>query len=119
MIDYRPYRPRTHNFLLKKLRQTLNTMQMRDWQVELYYGDIPPTCLQSQSDKVGACKYWIYNLDAVIWVNWSGCKADNQDPLDVLLHEVAHIWLAYETNEERQANILALLIGNTIVKEKK
>jgi Mlc titration factor MtfA (ptsG expression regulator) len=97
----------------------MNVLQLRDWSIDFCYGNIPPEQLTSSSDKAGSCIFWTENLRAIIWVNKKVCKDDNQDPLNVVLHEIAHVWLCHEEDEERQANVLALLLENQIVKEKK
>lgn len=97
----------------------MNRMQMRDWQVEFYFGDIPPRNLETQREKLGATYYNAQYLTATIWVNKEGCKRDDCDPLNVLLHEVAHVWMNYEDDEERQANVIALLLETEINTEKR
>lgn len=42
MIEQRPYRNRTHGYLFKRLKHSMNQLQMRDWNVEFNYGDTPP-----------------------------------------------------------------------------
>ena len=108
-MDNIPYKNRTHAQLDKALRSILNKLQMRDWEVEFVTGAIPPKGLEDKYDNSASASYRTDMLKAVIFVNTVLCKERNEDPLWNMYHEVFHIWLAYQENEERQCNILAAL----------
>lgn len=111
MIKTIPYQNRTFKFLLKKLFELQNKLQMRDWQIDLIYGDSIPEDMSAKITDMGNCNFDTDTLEACIWIHKAACKIKNTDPLNVLYHEMAHVWLQYTEDEERQANILALLIG--------
>jgi len=104
------FKHRDYGVLVKRLKETLNKLQMRDWEVTLVYGPIPPDELRDKWENAGSCAFWTEWLQAVIWINIQECQNQNRDPLHVLLHEIAHIWLAYQDDEERECNILASIL---------
>lgn len=104
------YKPRTHKFLESRLRKALNDLCMRDWEVNLITGEYVPNLFLDVCDNAASVKHDTSTLKADIWINFGLAKKNNQDPLNLLYHEVAHIWWAYCDDEERQCNILALLM---------
>ena len=107
------YKKRTDKQLHDALRHTLNTLCMRDWEVDLVIGGVPPKELSNQWENAASVSYNVATLKAVIYINIPKCAEDNQDPLCNLYHEIFHIWLNYCDDEERQCNILAnILMGS-------
>ena len=105
-----PYEYRTPKYLEGQLRKALNVLCLRDFEVTLEVGVIPPKGFE---DCIGNCGAVIHDSDvlqAEIWINTAACKAEDRDPLHALMHEVGHIWLN-DRNEEVQCNVLAGLLS--------
>jgi hypothetical protein len=106
----KPFKNRRHDTLTKRLRIALNMMQMRDWDVDLEYGDLLPLrWIKDDDDAMARVDYCTDTLTAFIWVSPERCKKNNTDPLSALYHEVAHIFLEVH-NEEVRCNVIARLI---------
>lgn len=111
-VDIPSYKPRTHQFLLNQLKKAMNKLQLRDWEITLSTDAQAPAQLRDKWENAGSCVFWDEWLQAVVWINVAECRAQNMDPLHVMLHELAHIWLGYCENEERQCNVIGgLLMG--------
>lgn len=110
MIDFTPYKRRTHKQLHNMLRKWLNALQMRDWQVELIFDTIPEEIAQGKVQP-GGVTYQTETLQAKIWIDIDQCKAINEDPLYILGHEVTHIWLDVGHDEELQCNTLSQILN--------
>lgn len=106
-IDNIPYKKRTHDFLENRLRKMLNRLNMRDWKIELYTGEIPPKDLFDHHKNAACVRYDTGTLTATMYVNIPKCKEDDQDPLWNMYHEIFHVWLNYCDEEELQCNVLA------------
>lgn len=116
MIPVPQYKTRTHEQLLAGLKFAANELQMRDWEYDFTSGNQPPENLEMRRGEVGKCIYYIDNLKATIFVHLIRCQENNMDPLDVLFHEMWHIFLAYhgvsgdDDRIERMCNIGAILL---------
>jgi len=115
MIKDPGYRKRRQDTMCKYLRKALNSLQMRDWGVDLEVGDEIPKRFASDDD--GDCVARVFfdsdTLHAFIWVSPGRCKVDGVDPLNAMYHEIAHIFHIIH-NEEVWCNVLALLISNLL-----
>ena len=105
-----PYQKRTQKQLQDALKKILNLLCMRDWEIELVVGTTQPKELSAEWNCSASVSYNVAMLKAVLFVNPLLCAERNEDPLWNLYHEVFHIWLNYQEDEERQCNILASLI---------
>ena len=111
MIQEPIYRNRQYKQLLSKLKEAQNTLQMRDWQIDLEVGDTPPKRFIDKDNGDSVCRAWYdtTNLKAHIWISPARCKKENTDPLFNLYHEIGHIW-SETHNEETRCNIVASLL---------
>ena len=111
-IQQPPYRPRSDKYLDKRLRETLNLLQMRDWNVTLEIGDGVPVRFQDSDNGTSVCRCWYYAplFQAEIWISPHRCKVENTDPLFNMLHEVAHCFLDGGPHEEAKCNVIATLL---------
>ena len=111
MIKHPPYKSRSHDYLLRRLREAANTLQMRDWQLTLEVGDNVPERFRDDDNGRSVCRCWYYQpcLMAEIWISPERCKKEKTDPLFNLYHEIAHIW--HETHDEEvRCNVMAGLL---------
>ena len=74
-------------------RWTLNTLQMRDWQIDVYDNG-------KHDDCYGNAEYDIYTLKGIIWVNKELCRKKNKNPYSTAIHEILHIFVGYKMGEE-------------------
>ena len=100
MIEINPYRRRSFDFLFESLKTCLNYVQMRDWKIELSYGDTVPPMFRDEDNgtSIGRSRFHKPSLAAQIWISPTRCKSENADPLFILYHEIGHIW--QETHDE-------------------
>ena len=108
MIEKPTYQTRTTKELMRWLKDLQNLLQMRDWSIELIYGDeVVP-----EFDNEVSCGYMNYeegHLTGTIWVSPLRCKAAGVDPKFVVAHEVAHAFQDSH-NEETRCNIIVSLL---------
>ena len=105
------YTDRTHEYLQECLDMALTILELRDWSVKLYSGEVPPKELREGINDAGIVKYDRHRLCASIFINIPICKEEDEDPAWNLFHEVCHIWFnTRDENEELQCNVLALLL---------
>ena len=95
---------------MRATREARNALQLRDWEIELYSGEIPPKGFEPYYLNSGATLSERDVLRARIWINMLQCKEQNHDPLAVVLHEISHIWLEAMEDDELMCNILTLLM---------
>jgi hypothetical protein len=111
MIKRPPYKHRTIAQLNNVLRATLNKLEMRDWQVDIETGSVPPLDFKDMPEADGAafCRFEYAHHYAYIWIDPTRAKVINADPVWLLLHEVGHIFHDIH-DEETRCNIIAKLI---------
>ena len=112
MIQPPKYRKRSDEFLNDRLRKALNTLNLRDWMVELFTDDdIPERFFDDDAgDSPAMVVHESQYKIARIWVSPGRAKRDNVDPLFYLLHEVGHIWQDNHTEEFKCNTIASLLL---------
>ena len=106
-----PNKKYTHVQLDKILRETLNRLQMRDWEVVLFTGNMPPKEHEKYYDHSASIVYDKGMLTATLFVNFLLCAERNENPEWNLKHELSHLFVNYrDDNEELQANIIANIL---------
>lgn len=108
MITEYQFQRATLEQLTDCVKWTLNLLQMRDWQVDVY--DVA----NIQTD-YGNSELDTNTLSAKVWVNVAGCKEDNKNPIATAIHEVLHIFLTYRTSNENLNDELTVLTLEPIV----
>ena len=111
MITPPKYKTRTIEYLTERIRIAQNRLQMRDWLIDLDYGDSVPENFQDydNDNAVARCEYSSDLLKAYIWISPKRCKKENADPVFILYHEIGHLFHEVH-NEEVRCNILASLL---------
>lgn len=116
MIPIPPYKTRTHEQLLAGLKFAANELQMRDWQYDIYSGCEPMEEFGMKKSDLGKSLVYVQNLMCRIYIHIGRCAEYNNDPLDVLFHEIWHAYLDYneckaEGNPlERMCNLGAIFL---------
>jgi hypothetical protein len=122
------YFPADFDFLMIFIRWYQNSLNLRDWEISLEFGDDLP-CWSNVEDEndvegiLGLCLPDFFNLRAKIWINQIGCERDDCHPLMVLAHELTHTLFSFIENISfREQDILChkleYLMVNQFCKEK-
>ena len=102
MIHKPKYRTRTVKDLRRFVKDCQNALQMRDWQIDLIYGDtIPKEFVEGDDGNPAYIKYEHGHLTASIWVSPIRCARDNTDPRFNVAHEIAHAFQDSHSEEVR------------------
>lgn len=107
------FQKRTQVELTTRLKATLNSLNLRDWQVSLVMGADLPAGFEDCGGHCAAVVYDVDQLTAEIYINPEVCELEDRDPLHALLHEVGHIWINDSHNEEVKVNTIASLLCPT------
>ncbi|MHA1883059.1 MAG: hypothetical protein ACTSUO_08445 [Candidatus Thorarchaeota archaeon] len=99
-------------------------MNMRDWKIDVEYGDEPPFWETSGDDgRLGSSVAKREYYRGWIWVSPERCKVDDLHPVVVVMHEMLHLF--FENNkvksdeEERVANTLDCILFEAWMNEQK
>lgn len=78
--------------LTRALRWAINKLNMRDWEIELDYGDCVPDWAKDVADKddLGYSLFYPHRFCGNIWIADASHKKDNENPIQTLFHEVVH-----------------------------
>lgn len=78
--------------LTRALRWVINKLNMRDWEIELEYGDCVPDWAKDEAEKtdLGYSLFYPYRFCGSIWIAGGSHKKDNENPIQTLFHEVVH-----------------------------
>ena len=116
------WKPTTHKQLRKQMGVFKRMLHLRDWKFYLNTKNVPSREMKLHlaekdgEDDDDSPDYMFsgrgYVMDgrqeAYIWVPLGTCEADNEDPTEVLFHEISHIfYTAYHENEELMVSILS------------
>ena len=121
------YRKSSHTEMLRALRRAKNTLNLRDWDIRLYYGKtIPGWVIRSpyETDKdplLGEVLPYPDQFAARIWVSSCRCAQCNTHPITTLFHEMIHLFLhlyhtpdkAFSEREDREVRTLEYHLWNS------
>lgn len=104
-----PYEKITFGKLLGVIKWAQNKLSLRDWTIELEFGDELPKWADWNDDRMASIQSNTPYLSAKLWVSQSRCKSSNCNPISVVLHELLHTLLYHyniQNHDERLVNIL-------------
>lgn len=86
------YQRTTFADLTKALRWAVNKLNLRDWEIELDYGDCVPDWAKDEAgkDDLGYSLFYPYRFCGNIWIAGASHKKDNENLIQTLFHEVIH-----------------------------
>ena len=102
------------------IRWCQNQLQLRDWLVDLDLSDTPPVEMKDIEEEIhGTIQYAMTRRKALIWIDLEQVKADNDNPLTVVIHEMLHLMVKanVEGEDEDAVCILEPLIYRLYCKE--
>jgi hypothetical protein len=120
VIEYQ-YQRATHEQLVKCLRWCQNQLQLRDWKIDIFTGEMPPAKLQEEPEVL--CLYGMQvgsleTLEATIWVNTPKLQKDKRNPYSTVIHEACHCMLqARHEDSEIIVRILEPILYRLYIKE--
>lgn len=116
-VDQAPYRSVRHQTIFRVVRWCQNQLNLRDWEIEVSYGDSLPSWVEDstikENNSAGQCNSLSEYFKGQIWVSPERCKASNYHPVSVVIHEMLHIFFHHyqiTDQDERMLNILESLL---------
>lgn len=117
MKHKRNYFPERTGFKIRTKAELLDSTRwwkvhccMSDWVIDLSLRTPPPVWVDRPIDNsLGRSSTSDIFYFAKIWINLPNCVKDDADPMSVLFHELAHVWLnaqGFLDHHERFVNTL-------------
>jgi len=91
-IDQAPYCVVRFGTIEKAVRWSQNRLNLRDWVIDIYYGEQVPLWANPKSSLSGQSETDFSHMRAKVWINPEGCKVADYHPVAVAIHEVLHIF---------------------------
>ena len=101
-LTYPCYIKRSNKELLNAIEECKTLMRLSDWDIELVTQP-----LSDDKEVDGEVEHNLSRMEANIYIDHVICKEQNEDPLCILLHEMAHI-LQRTYDHEMEANLIGL-----------
>ena len=121
VVDYK-HQKATHEQLLDCLRWCQNSLQLRDWEVNLYTGPEPPNAFKAEENILLLCGMTlpvIEKLRAELWVNTPRHEERDYNCYATVIHEALHIFLTERGEDSEQVvRILEPMLYRLYCKEK-
>lgn len=112
-VDQASYRVTRHTTIYKVVRWALNKLNLRNWEVGIYYGDLKPGWADQEGSDPAQSRTFPGYFRADIWISPAACKDNDYSPVSVAIHEVLHIYFyhyRYYKHDERMVNIIESLL---------
>jgi len=108
-VDQASYRVVRYITIVKAVRWALNRLNLRDWEVEVVYGNVSVEWLDVDGSSAAQSRTRFGYYKADIWISPLGCKESDFHPVSVALHEVLHIFFHHFNimeHDERMINTM-------------
>lgn len=119
-VDQAPYRVVRYETILRVVKWCQNQLNLRDWEIEVFYGDVPPDWTAKDGSS-GQCNSLMEYFKGQIWISPKRCKESDYHPASVAIHEMLHIFFHHyqiSDQDERMLNTLESLLFKQWKQEK-
>jgi len=86
MIQCYKYQKATHPQVVRAAKWAINTLQLRDWQIDVLDSRL-------QGTNVGSSEVYINSLCAKVIIDMDKCKISDENCIATVIHEIFHIAL--------------------------
>jgi len=103
MLRREPYAKVSFSQMISALKWVQNTLNLRDWEINLNYGEEEPNWIDPNRKFYGGIINLTYvgSFYAEIWISPEECKNNFSHPISVLFHEIIHLLLeSYNQNTD-------------------